>query len=191
MAHLISSIPAPTDRERLWALIRDMRRFTRLELAVKAGISRQNIVGEYVQGLERAGFLRVVSERKPGSHYVYELANDVGVNAPRVSKQGAVLPASGRTRMWKSMRILQVFTIAELVQAASLDVAPVAVAEAEYYCAWLAKGGYLRGDGRRFTFIPAMNTGPKAPQILRVKKLYDPNRDTVAYVGEPKGSDAE
>jgi hypothetical protein len=187
---LVSATPAPTDRERIWAAIRELGRFTSLEIAVKTGIPRKGfVIGEYLKGLERAGFLRVISEKKRGASYRYELARDVGVDAPRVNKAGGVLPPSGRTRMWRAMRILGTFTARELAAAAHIAEAPVAVAEADYYCKWLCRGGYLRGDGKRWTFVPAMNTGPKAPQVLRVKKLYDPNRDAVICESKSKAED--
>lgn len=193
---LESSAPAPTDRERIWAAIRALKRFTRLDLALKTGLTRRgSAIGDYLKGLERAGFIRVVGEKKRGVSNQYELARDTGVEAPRVSNTGGVLPPSGRSRMWKTMRILKTFTARELASAASLADAPIALSEAEYYCLWLSRGGYLRGSGsgapanRRWTFVPAMNTGPKAPQILRVKRLYDPNRDAVVCESVAQGRD--
>lgn len=188
--NLQSSTPAPTDRERIWAAIRELKRFTSFDLALKTRLTRRgSAINDYLKGLEKAGFIRVVSEKKRGVSNRYELARDIGVEAPRVNKSGGVLLPSGRSRMWKTMRILGTFTARELASAASLADAPVAVGEAEYYCAWLCRGGYLRGDKRRWTFISAMNSGPKAPQILRVKKLYDPNRDAVVCEGPVKGGD--
>jgi hypothetical protein len=191
---LKSSCPAPTDRERIWAAIRELGQdnqvFTSLDLALKTHITRRcSALGEYVRGLEKAGFLRVVSSRKRGASNQYELVRDVGVTAPRVTRAGEVLPPSGRTRMWKAMFRLKTFTAQELAEVASLAEARIAVSEAEYYCEWLCRGGYLRGSKTRWTLIPAMYTGPKAPQILRVKKLYDPNRDAVVCETEPKGRD--
>lgn len=199
-ARLESSAPAPTDRERIWAAIREFARagkdFTRLEIALATRLpSRGSAMSDYLKGLERAGFVGVVSEKKRGVSHLYTLLRDAGVDAPRVNKAGGILQPSGRSRMWKTMRILGTFSARELASAASLKDAPVAVAEAEYYCNWLCRGGYLRSNGgtastsRRWTFLAAMNTGPKAPQILRVKKLYDPNRDAVVCESELKGGD--
>lgn len=191
-ARLELSTPAPTDRERVWSAIREFARsgraFTRLDLALKTRLSRRDsAIGEYLKGLERAGFIRVVSEQKRGTSNMYELARDVGVDAPRVNKEGGLLPPSGRSRMWKAMRILKTFSTRELASAASHGGPPVAVAEAEYYCNWLCRGGYLRGTGKRWTFLTSMYTGNKAPQILRVRKLYDPNRDAVVCESASKG----
>lgn len=191
-AKLESSAPAPTDRERIWTAIRELGAFTSLDIALKTRIPRAGgKINEYLLGLEKAGFIRAASEKKRGVTNRYELVNDVGVNAPRVGKGGRLLPPSGRSRMWKTMRILKTFATRELVSAASLPDAPVALGEAEYYCLWLARGGYLRGDGKRWHFIPAMDTGPRAPQILRVKKLYDPNRNAVMCEGPANGRDDE
>lgn len=191
---LQSASPAPTDRERIWAAIRALARsgkeITTFSVCRKTGLDRRTgKVGEYMTSLERGGFLRVVSERKPGMFLRYALARDVGVDAPRVTGKGELLPSPGRTRMWRAMRILQTFTLAELVNAASLPEAPIADSEAETYCNWLRRGGYLRGENGRWAFVPAMNTGPKAPQILRVKKLYDPNRDAVVCESAAQGRD--
>ncbi|WP_298034178.1 hypothetical protein [uncultured Desulfovibrio sp.] len=191
---LQSASPAPTDRERIWAAIRALARsgkeITTANVCRKTGLDRRTgKVGEYMTSLERGGFLRVVSERKPGMFLRYALARDVGVDAPRVTGKGELLPPSGRTRMWRAMRILQTFTLAELVNAASLPEAPIADSEAETYCNWLRRGGYLHGGKGRWAFVPAMNTGPRAPRILRVSRLYDPNRDAVIYESAAQGRD--
>lgn len=190
VAKLTLSCPTPTDRERIWTAIRDLREFTQLEVAVRAKLdSRNSKIKDYLVGLVRAGIVECLSRAHSGNRY--RLARDMGVNAPRVRKDGVMLPPSGRNRMWRAMRILKTFTPRELAQAASLEDASVAVGEAESYCAWLGRGGYLRGDGKRWTFIPGRNTGPKAPQILRVRQLYDPNLDKVVYRCRAEGRDDE
>lgn len=187
---LTLSCPAPTDRERIWAAIRELREFTQLEVAVKSNVDRRNgKIRDYLVGLVRAGIVERLTHTRYDSRY--RLARDMGVNAPRVRKTGVMLPPSGRNRMWRAMRILKTFTARELAQAASLEQAPVAVSEAESYCAWLARGGYLRGVGKRWNFVPGRDTGPKAPQILRVRQLYDPNTDKIVYRCHAEGRDDE
>jgi hypothetical protein len=138
-----------------------------------------------------SGHVRKQDDAKLFTKAEYTLAKDTGVDAPRVRKDGTELPASGRNRMWNAMRVLGVFTADELVSAASLPEAPIAAGEAAYYCRWLAQGGYLarRGDG--WQFIPAKFTGAKAPQVLRVKALFDPNLGAVVYQPAPEGRDDE
>lgn len=182
---------ALTDREKMWTVMRQEKSFTQAKIASLAGCGKSK-VQDYLRGLCRAGFVRNLGEA--GKYFTiseYELVRDTGVDAPRVRKDGAMLPASGRTRMWNAMRVLGVFSVDELVNAAGLPEAPVAFNEAQTYCAWLARGGYLAGDGAVWRFIPAKFTGAKAPQILRVKALFDPNLGEVVYQPAPEGRDDE
>lgn len=194
MATLISSTPegALTDRERLWSAMRELKTFTVQELCLKSKVDRRTTKArDYLTGLVRAGILDV-THYGPGKFSTYTLVRDCGVNAPRVRKNGVLLHDSGRTRMWRAMQILSVFSVRELAAAASLADAPIAYEEAKTYCHWLARGGYIiKVDATTYRFIPARNTGPKAPQILRVKQLYDPNTDTVVATGERNGRDDE
>jgi len=184
-----------TDRERLWAAMRDLRVFTIRDLcrAVNTGKDRDAAISDskakdYLAGLVRAGIVgKGLAVRFEPTRF--ELINDTGVRAPRVRKDGTMLPESGRNRMWKAMQILGEFSPRELVHAASIPGAAVAHSEAKSYCGWLARGGYLVQSGERFRFIRARFTGCKAPQILRVKQLFDPNTDKVVYACDPEGRD--
>lgn len=181
---------APTDREKMWAAIRQEKTFTQAQI-IQLAECNETKVRDYLRSLKASGYVRVIKEYTPRTAAVFELANDTGVDAPRVRKDGTMLPASGRNRMWNAMRVLRVFTAAELASAASLPEAPVAETEAAYYCRWLAQGGYLVQHDDGWQFIPAKFTGAKAPQILRVKALFDPNLGTVVYQPAAEGRDDE
>jgi hypothetical protein len=149
-------------------------------------------VRDYVRSLARANIVALQTPGQPRrTPAQYILVDDRGVSAPRVRKDGSSVPPTGRSRMWKAMRILKVFTVAELAEHASLPDAPVAHSEADTYCHWLCRGGYLRsaGEHERWSFLPGRDTGAKAPQILRVKQLFDPNTGEVVYQGKPEGGD--
>lgn len=164
----------PTDRERIWAAIRGLGEFTlrRLEKHSGANITKCK---DYVRCLCAAGICEAVQVQR-FTESRYRLVRDCGVDAPRLRKDGTVVPPDGRTRMWQAMPVLGSFNPAELARAASLLEAPVAEGEAEYYCRWLVKGGYLvDGPGPRFMAVPSRRTGPKSPQVQRVKRLFDPN----------------
>lgn len=192
MALLLPSTPpgALTDREKLWLAMRELRTFSLRDLYLETKIDRRTgKARDYLVGLLRAGILEEISH-VPGGQCTYRLVKDCGVNAPRVRKNGVLLPDSGRTRMWRAMPILGMFTVRELVNAASLEDATIAYGEAQAYCQWLARGGYLHRTGTdTYRFIAARNTGPKAPQILRVKQLYDPNVDKIVTALPPEGRD--
>ena len=69
---------------------------------------------------------------------------------------------------------------------ASLPEAPISLAEAEYYCNWLIKGGYLRSSaGSRYCVVPAMRHGPRSPQIQRIRRLLDPNTGEIVFESHP------
>ena len=191
---LLPYCKAPTDREKMWAAIRQERRFTKCKIAELAGCNNFQ-VKDYLLGLMAAGFVaRIESLSRHLS--VYELVRDTGVDAPRVRKDGTLLPLGSRARIWATMRILKTFTAMELVNAASLPEAPITRAEALRYCRWLTLGGYLAESGlgspdTQWTFIPARFTGAKAPQILRFQRLFDPNTGAVVYESAPEGRDDE
>lgn len=188
---LALATPAPTDREKMWAAMRQEKTFTQSKIVHLAACSKSK-VQEYLKGLMAAGFVvKQGDSAKLFTRAMYDLVKDTGVDAPRVRQDGTLLPASGRTRMWNAMRVLGVFSVDELVNAAGLPEAPVAEAEAAYYCRWLAQGGYLTQHGDGWQFIRAKFTGAKAPQILRVKALFDPNLGVVVCDGRPEGRDDE
>ena len=193
MARLHSNTPEGglTSREKMWAAMRDMREFNIQELCIRTKMPRSR-ARDYIVGLVRSGILGATPGKHRGDFDVYHLEKDMGVNAPRVRRDGSFVPESGRTRMWKAMRILGTFSVRNLAGIASLEGAPVEYEEAEYYCRWLHQGGYLqRMSTTVYRFVPARDSGPKAPQILRVKQLYDPNRDEVIVTGERSGRDDE
>lgn len=187
---LTLATPAPTDREKMWAAMRQEKTFTRTRIAELAACDPIK-ARDYLRSLKASGHVRLIQAHTPRTPALFELVHDIGVDAPRVRKDGTELPASGRNRMWNTMRVLGVFTADELVNAASLPDAPIAISEAAYYCRWLAQGGYLASRGDCWQFIPAKFTGAKAPQILRVKALFDPNLGTVVYQPAPEGRDDE
>ena len=179
MAELFSSTPyaALTARERIWAAIREMKTVTVREVADRCDAKADAVRG-YFTGLVAAGVLDVIHRGTGGKHSVYTLKRDLGVHAPRVRKDGTFLPDSVRSRLWNAMPIFGVFTARDLAMSTTLAESPVSRAEALDYCRWLAQAGYLRDLGdEKFRFIPARHTGVKAPQIVRVTQVYDPNID--------------
>jgi len=192
MAKLTDSRKRMAGREAAWAAIREpglRGGFTVAALSKKTGTSERTLQ-DYVQGLEAAGYLRCVDQEPvptgraitPFRRKVYVLNRDIGLNAPRVRRDGTEIPSPGRERMWRAMRILKEFTLRELMQAASQGGPAVAEGEARTYCQALARGKYLtRIKTDHYRFMKARDTGGRAPQILRVKKLYDPNLGRVVW----------
>jgi len=169
-------------RQALWEAIRKLEVFTLRELREETVLSLDT-VREYVQGLETAGYV----ERSTKAEHRFEpvcwkLIKDVGVEAPRVRKDGtAVTQGDGRKNMWEAMRIMRTFTARELAVAASLPDCLVKESTAEDYAKHLCKAGYLRKTGSSYMFLPTAYTGPMAPQIQRTKRVWDPNQQKVRW----------
>ncbi|WP_035597101.1 hypothetical protein [Halomonas salina] len=190
--HLAAAGPK-SDRQAMWETMRRLNaqgeftvRDVWLVMGPEAPISRPR---DYMEGLERAGYIkRSDAPRKPGQPVPFHLARDIGVEAPRVRRNGTELPPPGREQLWRTLKILGDFTAAELADAASTPASPIKRTTAEEYCHYLQQAGYLGitregspGIATRYRLIPSRWSGPKAPMIQRTKNLFDPNRGEVVY----------
>lgn len=179
-------------RQALWEVIRRLQTFT-LRTLREETVLKMDSVREYVFGLESAGFLRrQPRSEKPGTPNSWELVNDIGVEAPRVRKDGTlVTQGDGRKNMWEAMRILRTFTARELAVAASLPECRVKEQTAIDYAYHLCKAGYLKKSGDGYTFLPAAYTGPQPPQIQRTKRVWDPNQRKVRWRSDEEAGNDE
>lgn len=194
-----------TPRERIWAAVRALARegkqFTYGEIGDyvvehaprEARVRRieEATIKTYIESLGNAGFIRRVN---PGRKTRYEpaqfdLERDVGVHAPRVTRAGAIVTqGSARLAMWNAMRKCKQFSRTSLAHAASTEADMVTDEEAKTYIYYLLKAGYIAvrdaGNAHRqatYVFIPSRNSGWRAPQIQRVKHVYDPNLGRVVW----------
>ncbi len=181
-------------RERIWTVIRRLKTFTvpRLQSELNGFVPLATI-RTYLQGLENAGFIEFSGsvprgDGRPGTVNQYKLVNDVGVEAPRVRKDGTpVTQGTGREQLWRTMKILKSFTPHELTLAASTEAHVVKESETKRYITFLSQAGYLiciKDAGKkqaRYRFNPRKDTGPKPPQVQRLKTLYDPNLGKIVY----------
>lgn len=189
-----------TPRDRVWAAVRALKHFGYAEIAdfvvdnapAEASVRRieEDTIESYVLSLEAAGYLR----REPGARkrrekVCFDLVRDVGVHAPRVTKAGeTVTQGSARLAMWNAMRKLKQFSRSSLAHAASTEADTVTDEEAKTYIYYLLKASYLAvrdpGNTHRqatYVFIPSRNSGWRAPQIQRVRHVYDPNLGRVVW----------
>jgi len=150
-----------------------------------------NSVKCYLIGLTRAGYLRAqVRNDKPTQYF---LERDVGVDAPRVLRDGTET-TNGRVneQMWRTMRILHDFTARELAVSASTEDTQVSISSATTYITHLRATGYLRivertkkgpkGTSARYALTRYRNTGPKPPHACNDGTVYDPNTDRIMEV---------
>ena len=95
--------------------------------------------------------------------------------------------------MWRSMRMMAQFTARDLAIHSTTPSVNVSEETAKSYCKMLWRAGFLREirvsrPGRASIFRLIRNTGPRPPMIQRVKRVFDPNTNTVWPVDEaPEG----
>lgn len=192
-AHALS-ITVPRGHDGFWHAIRDLDKTGPWSVGDVDG--RSNVhkatVRDFVRRLVKAGIAKGAGTA-PGSGTpttLYRLVKSP-VETPRLRRDGSVAPPTGQQQMWVAMRSLQQFDISELAYAASTNETAVDLVAAGSYVTRLHAAGYLvvvsAGSGKKGRAVwrlkASMNTGPKAPQVMRTHFIFDPNRGAV--VGSP------
>lgn len=108
-------------------------------------------------------------------------------NTPRVRRDGTVLKEKYTETIWRTIKMLKIFTYTELAEAASVDDHPLKPTTAMRYIRYLTAVNVITivsegapGVEARFRFL--RNLGAAAPQILRTKMVYDPNAHAILGV---------
>lgn len=171
-------------RQQIWSEIRKQKTaFTIESLTGEIPVEKETIK-TFVSGLCKAGFIKVIEQQNINVPHVktsfkrncYALSKDVGFIAPRVTRDGKILPDEINQDLWRSMKILKEFSVADLM---TTTPRPTTLYNVETYCRMLCRAKYLKRNGSRFVFIKS--TGAKAPQILRIKAVFDPNLKQIVY----------
>lgn len=169
--------PKPSVRAQMWKVLRESKiPLSRREISSKIGIDTKKCEHQYLNCLVGAGFV----ERLEGKPARWKLVRDGGVEAPRFKADGTLIIASGsHEAIWRAMRILKTFTLTELYGYVS---ALASFDTVKSYVVMLNKVGYLRSARKpncKAVYTLIKNTGPKPPQIMKVKEVYDPNVDEI------------
>lgn len=171
-------------RQQIWEKIRKQKTaFTIESLTGEIPVEKETIK-TFVSSLCKAGFIKVIEQQNINVPHVkttfktncYALSKDVGFIAPRVTRDGKILPDEINQDLWRSMKILKEFSVADLMASTPRKTTANNV---ESYCKLLCRAKYLKRKETRFLFV--RNTGAKAPQILRIKAVFDPNLNKVVY----------
>ena len=195
-ADQVAAAPKPQGRQAAWDAMRRLTAargiFTGRDAVLESDVNRHTL-HTYLTGLQAAGFVELVAHADGGSAAIYRVTTDQ-VEAPRVRKDGAAVTQGVATdHMWRAMKMLKAFTPGDLALAASTEKVTVTVAAAKAYCHHLYVAGYLaqvqpvKAAKRqaRYRLHAHRNTGPKAPMVQRVKRVFDPNLGRVMWTGEP------
>lgn len=184
------------NRQRVWEAIRAAAdSFTSYKVARKSNVDHAT-VRTYLQGLMKGGYVNVLSGGR-FEEQTFALANDVGAEAPAVTRDGKASTAgSGTEAMWRSLRILGELDAQELADQASIAT-PTTRSTAMRYLQWLVHAGYVQvvskgapGKPARYRLIPQRYSGPRPPMIQRIGQVFDPNLGKVVYrQPEPEGDE--
>lgn len=202
--HLTMTPDKVTGRQAVWQAVRRLKRFTLVDLWHETKEERAT-VRTYLTALERGGYVATVDMQAPKATaigirspalfkaQVYKLARDVGIEAPRLKRDGTPsTQGSAREQMWRTMKLLGDFTFRDLTVAATTEASPVSELDAKDYVKHLFRAGYLSlvtaSTPRAlatYRFVRARNTGPRAPMVQRLKSVFDPNTRKVVWQEEP------
>jgi len=175
-----------TGRQELWLAIKSIpSEITVTAIVEQTGVNRTTVL-RYLRALTAGEYL-TATPGKPGRPNTWVLVNDVGHHAPRVRADGSpVTQGSITTQLWRAMTMLKEFDWVDLVHHASIEIPE---STAKDYCKRLFAAGFLRlvvkadpssARPARYRLIRA--TGPRAPQVQRVRQVYDPNTRTAHAV---------
>jgi hypothetical protein len=172
-------------QQAIWDEIRRLKTFTITDIWGVVDMHRKSIIN-YVKRLQAGGYVAQADDFDKS--YKYALIKDAGVHAPRLTREGkAVSQGNGNQNMWRAMRGLREFSPLDLTVHSNTDSTTVTLTTAKAYCMMLMKAGYFRVVQKaKPPLTPAKyrlirDTGPKAPQIQRVKQVFDPNLNEVTY----------
>lgn len=192
--HLTMTAGKPSGRQAIWEALRKMDRFTINDLWHTTKIPKATIQS-YVQSLALGGFIGQVGMKKARSgvlaqrssttfdSIVYRMVNDIGIEAPRLQKDGKpCVQGQRREQMWRTMKMLPDFNYRDLAVMATTEEVIVADLDARDYVKHLAKANYLALVEKathlslaRYRLLPTRNTGPRPPMIQRLKTVFDVN----------------
>ena len=179
-------------RQRIWEAIRALRVFTAHQVRGELpGNIPKATIHTYLKSLAAGGYL--VDAPVADGEKTYELAMDVGIEAPRVRKDGSpVAQGRGQEALWGAMEALSSFNARVLA-----SLAGVPLITTKRYCAYLHKAGYLvveregKGIGQGgiqtvYRLLRSRISGPRPPMITRLKTVYDPNTGKIVWQQTPE-----
>lgn len=173
-------------QKRLWNLAATMGSFTYHDLTHKSGLSQRSVEG-HVRRWEDEGLL-VWDGQKDGARKVYKVT-DLGLERFKERIALAVMEGgeSVEGNLWRSMRGLNMFSPVDLSTTATTEDTSVTEEEAHKYTQALLKAGYLcvrqkAVPGKRPAIYQLVkNTGPRPPEVKRLRVVVDHNENRVHH----------
>jgi len=185
MSGRVGRQPAPmarNNRQAIWDIFeQDLTAWWTLTELSRAAKVNSKTTSDYLGCLEAADLLETSHNPESGVRE-FRLLRYTGVLAPRLRTDGSpVTQGAGVENMWRTMRMMAQFSPRDITIHATTDEVTVKSATAASYLSFLYRTGYLRRlqkavPGRQQAIYRLIrNTGPRAPMIQRVKRVFDPN----------------
>lgn len=170
--------PQPPMRSRIWRLLSDGDWWTRKQLADALKLSVKQLDNDYLTALTKAGYLDIKNTPPRQAHRwrVIKRSDD----APRFdAKYKEITDSSKAEAVWRAVRILRNFTLKQLTIHVSDYASPTYVKQ---YLDGLTAAEYLikscEAPGNP-SYRLVLVTGSKAPEVLLVREVFDPNCDAI------------
>jgi hypothetical protein len=158
-------------------------------------------VGVFVSTSKLAGWAEVkkplvkqlLAQWRAGGHVLHRPGRHAGREVDTWSPaRRAPLPPAGtpsetdQDRMWRAMKMMKTFTVQDLALHAAVPGAEIPVGTARAYLLHLQRAGYVAAQ-RSAMNAPAAyrflkSTGPKAPRVLKLPAVWDPNLQKIAWI---------
>ena len=174
--YFINTSQREIDRKKVWASVRKLKTFTKRELMFDSETNKDTS-REYVNALFKGGYVEKTGEKIKGS-IQFRLCKDVGIDAPRIRRDGSKVEVPVYQKVWNAMRIYKRFTYEDLLIA----VPDTTKESLKSYLKYLQRAGYIKKLSRKqFFLITSRYTGKQAPSIRSIKQVYDPNIEKVVW----------
>ncbi len=190
-----ATIVLPKGEDAIWAMILKLDAegtWTVPDVATFTGISHK-VVRQYVAKLKACGYVR----EEPGTkcrkftparlHSVARPSRE----APRISANGRDLGELKIETIWRTIRMLKRFTIAEVAGYVDPEDPAARVPSIRVYLHRLAEAGIIVREtpacgNQWIAFRLVKPLGPRAPKILSANIVYDPNAADTVGVAETR-----
>lgn len=185
-----ANLRVPRGNDAYWKLILELDQagpWTIRQLVARSNVSTGTI-GQFVDALQLAGIATIVGRDTPRRAHMpgaahYRLARRP-VDTPRLRRDGTELPEPQIQVLWRTLRMIKVFSPRELVELASEGGGEVNLSHARGYLSLLSAAGIIvqvkpNGAGDEGRYRLARDLGPRAPKILQARMIFDPNANQV------------
>ena len=186
-AHL-EYIGGKSPRQSIWETIRACSgTITIADIAKALPTLGDDTIRQHVTAWQKSGHIIRTSKRAVGVYADYRIANDVGVEAPRVTRTGKPCIDLANEQIWRTLRIMKEPQSAyEIAALASTKATQITVGYITDYLLALYRAGYLKRarQSKKMYYMLIKDTGPRPPIVRHIGTVYDTNLGKIVWQQE-------